>query len=419
MKYIFGTDLTADKNNEKADGLVFLKAELPEPLRKELEKRERALEKAEERAGFPVGLEILRWILLAAWVLCGCGLIKAVGNTTLTQAYRNAPAGFWIGGVSLLLWTVLTLFSKLQEGKGKKGASLLQKRKAFQEVQHSADNWLGIPADAGTMDALLFSYRREEGAEIWEDPALNIELRVYRKEGTLCLTDGNQVFALPLDRLSGLRIIEHSVVLLGWNKEETPSAERFRKAGLFLEQEQPTGLRFCCTLEWTQEGESWQMPFPAYELPVLEALTGLKAPRLPDRRRDTIKHSSPVKHQEKPRSRYYWRFPGKEKLLYWSSTVSDARFKMDHPKLYIPLTCLAIFAFFLPMLGFLFSALSIYHNDTNAWIFLGLFGGMVFGTGLCNLVVAWMDQYLGHWVTILCLVLGGAMMAASWLLLAG
>ena len=94
MKYIFGTDLTADKKNEKADGLVFLKAELPEPLRKELEKRERALEKAEERAGFPLGLEILRWILLAAWVLCGCGLIKAVGNTTLTQAYQNAPAVF-------------------------------------------------------------------------------------------------------------------------------------------------------------------------------------------------------------------------------------------------------------------------------------------------------------------------------------
>ena len=91
---------------------------------------------------------------------------------------------------------------------------------------------------------------------------------------------------------------------------------------------------------------------------------------------------------------------------------------MDHPKLYIPLTCLAIFAFFLPMLGFPFSALSIYHNDTNAWIFLGLGGGFLVGVGLFNIVGAWLEQYLGHWVTILCLVLGGAMMAASWLLLA-
>ena len=418
MKYIFGTDLTTDKHNEKADGLVFLKTELPDPLRKELEKRELAMEKADNHAGFPLGLEILRWIFQFAWVICGCGLIRAVGNTTFAQAYRNAPAVFWIGGASLILWGGLTALSKLREGKGRKNAALLQKRKALQEAQHSADDWLGIPADATAIDALLFSYRREEGAEEWEEPALNIELRVYRKEDSLCLTDGNQVFGLSLNRLSGLRLIERSVVVLGWNKEETPSAERFRKAGLFLEQEQPAGLRFCCALEWTQEGESWQMPFPAYELPVLEALTGLKAPRLPDRKRKTDNHFPVVKCQEKPKSRYYWRFPGKEKLLYWSSTVSDARFKMDHPKLYIPLTCLGIIAFFLPLLGFLFSALFICHDAVNAWIVLGLFGGMVFGTGLCNLVVAWMDQYLGHWVTIVCLVLGGIMMAASWVLMA-
>ena len=75
--------------------------------------------------------------------------------------------------------------------------------------------------------------------------------------------------------------------------------------------------------------------------------------------------------------------------------------------------------FFVPWFGFPLLEIALIPGAIdNGWTFLGMGGGFLVGVGLFNIVGAWLEQYLGHWVTILCLVLGGAMMAASWLLLA-
>lgn len=91
---------------------------------------------------------------------------------------------------------------------------------------------------------------------------------------------------------------------------------------------------------------------------------------------------------------------------------------MAHPKLYQFLAVIGVLLLVLPMLAFVMAAtFSMPGNSNNPWLLLGGAGGFVMGIGLFNIVGAWIEQYLGHWVTIICIGLGAAMMTASWLLL--
>ena len=95
--------------------------------------------------------------------------------------------------------------------------------------------------------------------------------------------------------------------------------------------------------------------------------------------------------------------------------ASDEAFKAAHPIGYWVLVTVGILAFIAPMIG-----LIIFDSLTGApgtgWIILGLIGCMTVGVGLFNIVAAWIDQYLGHTLTAVCLLGGGAIIAAYELL---
>ncbi|MBR4194693.1 MAG: hypothetical protein IKQ54_10250 [Oscillospiraceae bacterium] len=96
---------------------------------------------------------------------------------------------------------------------------------------------------------------------------------------------------------------------------------------------------------------------------------------------------------------------------------SDGDFKRRHPIGYVFLVILGIAAFILPII--VFGVLCYFKNpNAGGWIsLLGVFGGMIAGVGLFNLVAVIIKQYLGHLVTILSLLIGGGMMLACYLAL--
>ena len=89
---------------------------------------------------------------------------------------------------------------------------------------------------------------------------------------------------------------------------------------------------------------------------------------------------------------------------------SDAEFQRRHPVGYVFAVLLGIFALLLPMIMYAFLVLPLAAPISVGGI-LGLAGGFVFGIGLFNFVAIILRQYLGHLVSILCFVIGGAMMA--------
>ena len=102
--------------------------------------------------------------------------------------------------------------------------------------------------------------------------------------------------------------------------------------------------------------------------------------------------------------------------LFYFTPLADAEFKANHPKAYPWLLATAMIAFLLPMLVY-GMVLFCCGAPNSFWMIFGLVGALIIGVGLFNIVSAFVQMYLGHTVTIVCLLLGGAIVAASMFLM--
>ena len=116
--------------------------------------------------------------------------------------------------------------------------------------------------------------------------------------------------------------------------------------------------------------------------------------------------------KKKKHNRNNWNMPAN--YLDYFNPKSDMDFKMRHPVGYFFLVILGITALLLPMILFgVFGALA---GTESYWVLLGCAGGFIFGIGLFNYVAIIIDQFLGHWLSIICFSTGSVMMLISWLL---
>ena len=117
-----------------------------------------------------------------------------------------------------------------------------------------------------------------------------------------------------------------------------------------------------------------------------------------------------VIYENSPESRWINQgFPPKGSAAYFHME-SDFEFQRRHPVGYVFAVLLGIFALLLPMTVYVLLALPP-HTPPGFGVFLGMAGGFIAGIGLFNFVAIILHQYLGHLVSILCFVIGGAMMA--------
>ena len=119
-----------------------------------------------------------------------------------------------------------------------------------------------------------------------------------------------------------------------------------------------------------------------------------------------------VIYQNSPQSSFahQW-FPPKGSAAFFLME-SDADFQRRHPVGYVFAVLLGIFALLLPEIMYLLVLLPP-HAPPSFGVFLGMAGGFIFGIGLFNFVAIILHQYLGHLVSILCFLIGGALMAVS------
>lgn len=105
-----------------------------------------------------------------------------------------------------------------------------------------------------------------------------------------------------------------------------------------------------------------------------------------------------------------------ENAIEFFSSDSDDKFKAAHPDEYRILKIVGAAAILLPLIIYVVLTIVLFQQG-NGWILLGLVGSMAIGVGLFNIVAAWVDQYLGHMLTILSLGIGAVFVAISCLLL--
>ncbi len=105
-----------------------------------------------------------------------------------------------------------------------------------------------------------------------------------------------------------------------------------------------------------------------------------------------------------------------ENAIEFFSSDSDNKFKSEHPAAYRILKIAGAAAILLPLI--IYDILTVvFFQQSNGWILLGLAGSMAIGVGLFNIVAAWIDQHLGHTLTILSLGIGAAFVIISCFLL--
>lgn len=93
--------------------------------------------------------------------------------------------------------------------------------------------------------------------------------------------------------------------------------------------------------------------------------------------------------------------------------ASDEEFKRKHPIGYGVLVGCGVGGLILPLI-ILFLVTSVFFPAPNSgFLFLAIAGCFIIGIGIFNIVAAWIGQYLGHWVTLVCFLLGGLLVAIS------
>jgi len=366
------------------------------------------LKKRQEAAEPPRGLYLLERICRPMAMMVALILIE--GRTSLERAWRNAPVLVLLSFAALFIALGLWLYRRLRMRVLQRNPAFQQSTRELEQDEEKLRRALGLPEDTESLEILAFA----GGGR----PAQNVELQGYVREGELFLYDGERVLALPLTAAK-LRILEQGIPVDGssWLRKDAPNSRKYRKYGVMCSSTGQIGLRFCGALEFWKDGRGYRLLFPAYEILKLALLTELAPPRLPgeDKGKNRFSESGetgPV------RPVFYWAFPRGE-AAYWTTPQSDVSFQAAHPRLYVLLVLLGIFVLVLPAAAFVILAgLVLPGAMDNGWVLLGFGGGFVAGIGLFNLAAAWMHQYLGHWFTLGCLLLGGILMAVSWGILA-
>ena len=417
--YLF-SDLGSDASRAGERPLIL--SEAPEKLRKQRDAAEAEIARRLDSARLPVGLRILRslcWFLAVTMLL---GVLRA--GVTLSRAYANAPGVFWIGGAALLIALILELIRALKSRHVLRDPCFQEYSRLLEQTNEEIQQALALPEEirsaldlpesGNSLEILELPGKPGKPSSAFSAPARNREVDCCQREGELCLFDGSRVLALPLAGAK-LSMLEFGVPVDGstWLRKDRPDSRKYRQYGVLCGNGGQIGLSFCCALEVWKDGRGYRLLFPAYELERVSRLTGLNTPALPQESKGRT--FSPETDAQTPvRPAFYWRFP-KEQAGFWATPNSDVGFRAAHPRLYVLLVILGIFVFLLPLL--LLLPLLPTGQPANGWMILLGIGCLTAGTGLFNIVAAWMHQYLGHWFTLGCLALGGLMMALGWMLM--
>ena len=282
IKYLFCDNISDKHSDDSREHWVesaFLSAEAPENWKDDLEKAEKELSEAGKRKDWQDYLpDITKIALFIAIMLAIAAVYElVVKGSTFAEVFRNHSWYFWGCGAALIAWAALFLLGRTLTDEKRAERKNRAALKQLDDTEQKLIDYLGVPKNAVSTDILRFTYEEKDGKADIMFIAENLDALLFSRDGALCVFDGRDVFAFPKNEMTGIKVIEKELPVGNWNKSEPQESDRFRKYGVRPQ----FGLRYFCSLETVRGGEKYCLPFPAYELDTLTALTGLSAPKLP------------------------------------------------------------------------------------------------------------------------------------------
>ena len=155
-------------------------------------------------------------------------------------------------------------------------------QQTFNDIQEASKNLyrdLGVPSDALNVDVLMMRYKvkNNEVAPVATGLCdfINLETKVYVKDGQLCISDIEHTYALPLDGMRCIRCVSKRVSIPSWNKKIGFDQGIYKPYKMAVNNMGILFFKPYYILECEIYGEVWGLYFPCYELPAISSLTGL------------------------------------------------------------------------------------------------------------------------------------------------
>lgn len=283
MKPFLGIDLTQNKKNEQINGEEFLVMRPSAAMAQSFEQSSKRAEETIERSKLPLPLRIIQLICGGLGAILAVSLLRALGNISLEQAYKNAPWVFWSCGICLLIAGILKIISTQKEKTVLETDESAQILTNLESMSHAVYAELSVPSNAKDVDLLSFFYKRnkdrikvcEKGFQL--APYFNPEFKVFNDTDNLYIANLEGKYAFPISSLVSIHTVKKHIRITGWNKNKGFGEGIYKQYKLTSDNMGCIHCRQYHIIEVHHNGKIYGIYIPSYELPVWEGLTGLKA----------------------------------------------------------------------------------------------------------------------------------------------
>ncbi|MCR5809119.1 MAG: hypothetical protein K6G56_06105 [Clostridiales bacterium] len=282
MKELYGIDVTTVKNNDDFDSVSYETKKISEEKREEIDSAVIDAYAADEKAELPLALRIARWICAALVLVTVAGIIRNIGDLSLSQMFKNAPWLFVSALITGLAWIVLTVLAQRKKKEFESSGELEKVSEDVNGVMEESRRMLSIPDGAVNIDAFTYKYKSKEGEnkiiETLMGHYMTVSNYVFVENGCFCIADAYSRFDIRFSDLKSIDIVNKRMYMSEWIKEEPFTDEAYKD--FVYPKEDNLGriwLRSYCVLRFTLQGDEFAFRFPTYELATIQSLTGLRA----------------------------------------------------------------------------------------------------------------------------------------------
>ena len=286
MKPFIGIDITDNKNNEEANGKEFIVQETSKSLYEAHAKATDEIGGFHKKATMPLWFRIIHRLIGIGALIVSTSIVKIVlnndGMETFVKVLKEMPWFVLIGVVCWVIFGVMAFFGRKKIKEIAESDEFNHTQSKAEAISNSIYAELGVPPHAPFVDVLSFQYKIKDGKLKPKGesgkivPFVNIAFKIHSDSEKLYLTEMENKYAFDLLELKCIKIIKERGFIQAWNKDEDFNKGEYKQYKI-TKNDYGYYFKHYCILELEHNGETWEIYFPDYELPVFEQLTGLTA----------------------------------------------------------------------------------------------------------------------------------------------
>lgn len=267
MRNLFEYEFT-DSDETVYPAQRFIYASVDNDMQEEIDRSFSVRDYAENASKMPKWTVAVRRVALLMAIFFAKVIYDASKNIGFEQVFDGHFYLFMFGagclGIAAALYGV-QLFRYLRV---KHTGILNVTSDVIQEQTNRTKETFGIPPEHKMAD--IFSYWHEDNGAL-PDILMNNQIRLYEKDGNLCIAFIDKAFAFPIDGFTRYLLMKKKVHFDEWNKPDAFFLKEYRKYKIQYDEQDGFSCR-CYRLQYADVFGEYELFFPEYELAQFKAI---------------------------------------------------------------------------------------------------------------------------------------------------